>query len=120
MFNAAVKIEDLEQENEELRLKNYNDIEMPTKTIEELNKKTSMLDKYTIEWILKYLILDSYEFVKNNAKTINKESWYEAIIYRDWALSRNEWLIQALKKSANINEKTYKDRITWEIKNKKK
>lgn len=126
MFNAAIKIDDLEDEIKGHIIehnkykdykKEYNNIEMPKHTLKWLQKSKWMLDWYTIDWIIKYLTLDSYEFVKNNAKTINNETGHEAIIYRDWALSRNE----ALKSALLQNKKTstsFKDRIEWEIKDK--
>ena len=49
----------------------YNDIDMPNFNINELETSLKLADKFTIKTIKDYLILDSYEIVKNMAKVVN-------------------------------------------------
>jgi hypothetical protein len=76
-------------------------------------------DKFTLNQIVHYLKLDSFELVKKIAWTVNKENASNVIAYRDWALWRNECLIKFLFKYAT-KEKQKVDKLKWEVIEKKK
>lgn len=95
----------------------YNNIEIPSMWLKEIKSKLNKLDTFTVWIIIEWLKIDSYTLVQNIAKTINKANASEVIAFRDWALARNDSLISILNKNKNKND--YKDKITWEIKNKK-
>ena len=112
----------LEDENAELRAKTedltksretYNDIAIPSKGLKQIEAELKLCDKYTANAIADYLVLDSYELVRNLAKTANSSNASEVIAYRDGALSRNEAAITVLRK-IGAKEPEFKDRIRGE------
>ena len=95
----------------------YNSLEIP-KPLNEIETKLKACDKFTLVTIVEYLKLDSFELVKNLAKTTNKDNVSEVIAFRDGALSRDEALMDRLQKLAD-KQWLFTDRLTWEIKTKK-
>jgi len=93
--------------------KSYNHIEKPDLNLKEIESTLKLWDKFTLNQIISYLKLDSFEMVKNIAWTVNKENASEVIAYRDWALQRNESLIKFLSKFKSA-EKNKIDRIKGE------
>jgi len=67
---------------------------MPNKTIHELQKSIQLWDKFTLDLIIDYLKLDTFEIVKKLATITNSTNASETIAYRDGALSRNEALMK--------------------------
>lgn len=80
--------------------------------LRELEERMSTLDKGTAEVLCEYLRYDSYLIVKNLAKIVNDWNAWNAIAYRDWALSRNEALIEKLSSMKTID---FKDRIAGKV-----
>lgn len=73
-------------------------IESPKKNMAQLESALKLWCKFTINNIIDYLRLDSYEFVKTIWWVITSDNAVESISYIDGALQRNEALIKALKK----------------------
>ena len=92
----------------------YNEIQIPSKGLAQIESELKLCDKYTANAIAEYLEVDWYELVKNIAKTVNSANAAEVIAYRDGALSRNEATIKVLRKigSASMD---FKDRIRGEV-----
>ena len=94
----------------------YNEIGIPSEGLKEIETKLAICDKYTANAIADYLVLDSYELVKNLAKTVNSSNASEVIAYRDGALSRNEATIKVLRKIGK--DDSFKNRIDGAVQNK--
>ena len=90
----------------------YNEISEPTLNIKQIEASMKLTDKFTLNQIIHYLKLDTFELVKNIAWIVNKDNVSEIIAYRDGALQRNESLIKFLSKFAN--EKVKFDKLKWE------
>lgn len=90
----------------------YNEISKPDLSIKQIEASMKLVDKFTLNQIIHYLKLDTFELVKNIAWLVNKDNVSEIIAYRDWALQRNESLIKFLEKFAV--EKTKYDKLKWE------
>ena len=115
-----VNYDTIRQELEELKQDKsdkYNSLEIP-KPLNEIETKLKACDKFTLTTIIEYLKIDSFELVKNLAKTTNKDNVSEVIAYRDWALWRNEALTERLQKLAD-KQWLFNDRLTGELKTKK-
>ena len=110
---------DLEEEkNKNIKLKEkINYIDLPKHSFADLEKKLMLADIYTLQIIVDYLSLDSYELIKNIASRIDKNNIDNYIAYRDWALWRNEELKKVLLKYISKKD-TYIDRIDLEEKKK--
>lgn len=93
------------------------DIALPTKGLSEIQAALKLGDKFTINTILEYLKLDTYEFVKTIWWVLNKDNVLQATAYIDWALQRNDSLIKQL--SQYTEEKKGVDYIWKGKKNKK-
>ena len=96
-----------------------NNIELPKNTIKDLESKLLLADSYTLKLIIDFLVLDTYELVKNIASRVDRENLSEYIAYRDGAIWRNQELKNLLSKFVNKNN-TFVDRITLEEESKKK
>mgnify|MGYP003651498802 CR=1 FL=1 len=57
-----------------------------------------MADKFTLNAIIQYLKLDSYEMVKNMPASLKEDNAVQLIAYVDWALQRNEAMVKMLTK----------------------
>lgn len=68
----------------------YNLIDFPKMPLKEIESRIKIIDKITVQVIIEYLKLDSYELVKNLARRTNSENASNIIAYRDGALGRNE------------------------------
>ena len=90
-------------------------MELPEEWIKSLKSKLKLWDKETMDWIIDYLKLDSFELVQNMAKVINNSNASDSIAYRDGALWRNESLMKLLSESTN--KKEYYDKLTQKKKN---
>ena len=90
----------------------YNEISKPELNLKQIEASMKLTDKFTLNQIIHYLKLDTFEIVKNIAGTMNKDNVSEVIAYRDWALQRNEALIKFLEKYAV--DKTKFDKLKWE------
>lgn len=90
------------------------DIEKPTNHLQELQRKLKLADPYTIQIIIDFLTLDTFEFVKKIVKTLNKRDAVEIISYMDGSIRANESLKTFLQN--NVAKKDYIDRISNEIK----
>lgn len=90
----------------------YNEISKPELSIKQIEASMKLTDKFTLNQIIHYLKLDTFEIVKSIAGIVNKDNVSEVIAYRDWALQRNESLIKFLEKFAV--EKTKFDKLKWE------
>lgn len=106
---------DEEKENSKALSKKLNNLDLPKKTLKELEKKLLLADNYTLEIIREYLILDSYELVKNIASRVDNSNITAYISYRDWALGRNEELKKLIEKYIK-KDNTFVDKIEWETK----
>ena len=87
-------------------------VELPQLAVEELKSALKLADSYTMETIIKYLNLDTYELVKNLAKVTNSTNVAETISYKDGAIGRNDALIKLLRES--IKGKTFVNRVKGE------
>jgi len=94
------------------------DVDIPKIDAEELKKALKLADSYTMETIMQYIQVDTYELVKKIAKTINSTNFWDVAIYIDGALSRNDALVKLLGEC--IKWKTYIDRINGETSVKRK
>lgn len=63
-----------------------NNIELPKNTIKDLESKLLLADSYTLKLIIDFLVLDTYELVKNIASRVDRENLSEYIAYRDGAI----------------------------------
>lgn len=90
----------------------YNVIDFPKMPLKEIEMKFKIIDKITVQVLIEYLKLDSYELVKNLARVTNSENASNIIAYRDGAIGRNEALIQRLSGFKTID--TWKDRLSGE------
>lgn len=90
----------------------YNAIELPTKGLERIEAELSLCDKFTANSIADYLVVDTYELVKNLAKTANASNAAEVIAYRDGAIARNDAVINVLRKIGKNESDEFKNRIT--------
>ena len=95
------KIEEVEQ--------NKYIIEDVNISIDDLKKSLKVSDSYTMELLINYLKIDSFNLVKNIAKTVNKSNFAETAIYIDGALSRNDAFIKVLYESTK--NRTFLNRI---------
>lgn len=86
----------------------------PTRNIKELESALKLADKFTLWVIVKYLELDSYEFTKNIAKTLNKDNANDVIQYLSGALTRNNMLITMISKY--VTKDKFTNKFTWEQK----
>ena len=111
--------EEKEELEERLNKKDnsYSKLNIPS-PLNEIEAKLKACDKFTLTTIVEYLKLDSFELVKNLAKVTNSTNTAEIIAYRDWALWRNEALMEKLKKLAD-KQWLFNDKLTAEIKTKK-
>ena len=115
-----IKLQDINEDLEKKLEKEKNNIKevktkelgIPELALKQIEKTMYLTDTYTLKQLTHYLKLDTYEFVKKIAWTINKDNVSEVIAYRDWALQRNEALIKFLEKFAV--EKQMFDKIKWE------
>ena len=73
-------------------------IDSPKKNMAQIESALKLGCKFTMNNIIDYLKLDSYEFVKTIWGVITSDNAVESIAYVDGALQRNEALIKALKK----------------------
>lgn len=127
LSKAESRNERLESENACLReetdsltkeVEKYNAIELPTKGLEQIEAELALCDKFTANAIADYLVLDTYELVKNLAKTVNSSNAAEVIAYRDGAIARNEALIAVLRKIGKNESEEFKNRITGRLQTK--
>ena len=96
----------------------YNAIELPTKGLEQIEAELALCDKFTANAVADYLTLDTYELVKNLAKTANSSNAAEVIAYRDGAIARNEAVIAVLRKVGKNESEEFKNRITGRLQTK--
>ena len=113
-----------ERNNERLRAdverltsetESYNRIEIPTEGLKEIEAKLKLCDKFTAGAIADYLVLDTYELVRNLAKTVNSQNAAEAIAYRDGAIARNDAVIKVLRSIGAGKSDQFKNRITGSV-----
>jgi len=94
------------------------DIILPKTTLNETEAKLRQWEnKRILEIIINYLDLDNYSLIKNLANITNKDNVIEVIAHKNGALQRNLALKQLLKGCIN-EKKEFKDKMTWEYKNK--
>lgn len=90
-------------------IEKYNLIDFPSVPLKDIDTKIKYFDPVMVDTLVEYLKLDSYELVKNLASRTNSENAWNIIAYRDWALGRNEGLIQKFSGMRAPTE--YKNRI---------
>jgi hypothetical protein len=61
----------------------YNEISKPELNLKQIEASMKLTDKFTLNQIIHYLKLDTFEIVKNIAGTMNKDNVSEVIAYRD-------------------------------------
>lgn len=73
-----------EEKNKNAKLKEkINYIDLPKHSFVDLEKKLPLADTYTLQIIIDYLSLDSYELIKNIASRVDKNNIDNYIAYRD-------------------------------------
>lgn len=90
-------------------------IETPERNLQQIESALKLSDKFTINNIIDYLKLDSYEFVKTIWGVITEENAVQSVSYIDWALQRNESLINTLSK---YSESKKIPETIWKVTNK--
>lgn len=89
------------------------ELAFPDKNIAQIDWILKLWDKLTIQAIVDYLNLDSYEFVKNIGAVVTKENELQTVSYIDWSLQRNEALKTFLSKF--LQEKSPKEFLEKKI-----
>lgn len=100
--------ESIKRLKDKLNSKDEIILEQPTFNLKQIESALKLWDKFILNSIIEYLKLDSFEFAKQIAGTINKDNVSEVMAYKDGALQRNESLIRFLSKFAKENEKINK------------
>ena len=79
------KINEYDQKIQQLqhKLDEFCKIEVSEQSLNEIKEELKNTNKATLEAIKNYLRLDTFELVKNLAKTVNKENVSEIIAFRD-------------------------------------
>ncbi|MCP4522158.1 MAG: hypothetical protein GY827_10780 [Cytophagales bacterium] len=79
------KIEGLKEDKKELEKRQVPlpNIELPKNTMASLEKKLKKCDKYTIDFIISYLDLDTYNLVKKIPSVLNRTNDVEVGQYMD-------------------------------------
>lgn len=111
-FQAKSRNELLEEKLESInkKIKNTQDNEERQMlldwllSIKDIKDKLKIANKTTLQLIVDILKVDINEQIKNSLKYINKENWDNTISFLDWAISRDEWLINFLKPYLVIKE----------------
>lgn len=80
-------------------------IELPTKNIQQIDSILKLWDKFMINTLIDYLKLDSYELTKSIPWVMNESNVLQSVSYLDWALQRNQNLIEVLSKYWKENKK---------------
>jgi hypothetical protein len=73
----------LEKEKNNIKEVKAKELEIPELTLKQIEKTMYLTDIYTLKQITHYLKLDTYEFVKKIARSINKENVSDAISFMD-------------------------------------
>jgi predicted RNase H-like nuclease (RuvC/YqgF family) len=76
----------------------YNKLEIPTKTLKNLEDIFKVSDKFTLRQIAEYLKNDSFELVKSMADVMVKDNSELITAHLNGALKRNDSLIKLLEK----------------------